>query len=129
LKNFGKFQVAQLDQEVVSSDKLIIDMLTDIRSMIGSTRRVIPYAPPSESMLARVKRLANAVGNYLKLHPETDADGLAFNSKFINFVKETDGPTVMLLPSNLFVQTVELSVKNYLEMKETISQQHDAKAP
>jgi nucleoside 2-deoxyribosyltransferase len=41
LKNFGKFQVANLNEDVVSSDKLLIGMISDLQSEISDVRRTL----------------------------------------------------------------------------------------
>jgi hypothetical protein len=47
LKNFGKFQIAKLDQEEVTSEKWIVDKFTDIHSAIDSLRRAVSTVPSS----------------------------------------------------------------------------------
>lgn len=41
LKNFGKFQVANLNEDVVSSDKLMLTMMSELQSEMSDVRRTI----------------------------------------------------------------------------------------
>lgn len=42
LKNFGKFQVANLAEAVVPADKLVFEMLTELQSEVSRLRRSLP---------------------------------------------------------------------------------------
>jgi hypothetical protein len=42
LKNFGKFHVASLSEDVVPADKIVVEMLSDLQSEVSRLRRTIP---------------------------------------------------------------------------------------
>lgn len=74
LKNFGKFQVANLAEAVVPADKLVIEMLSELQSEVSRLRRTIPresmrrsrsFASPEASA-----KIAAAINAYRAENPK-----------------------------------------------------------
>ncbi len=42
LKNFGKFHVANLTEDVIPADKLVVEMITDLQTEVSRLSRLIP---------------------------------------------------------------------------------------
>lgn len=59
LKNFGKFQVANLSEDVVSSDKMILSIMSDMQSQLSDVKRslhkqsVVREGPPPSFYIRR----------------------------------------------------------------------------
>lgn len=69
LKSFGRFQVANLNEDVVSSDKMLISMISDLQSEVSSVRRSLrdqaeikKGPPPSYYVRRAIKKYAQEKG-------------------------------------------------------------------
>lgn len=74
LKNFGKFQVANLTEAVVPADKLVLEMLADLQSEVSRLRRTMPR----DDMLRRhrskgaegIARISAGIDTYRSENPK-----------------------------------------------------------
>jgi hypothetical protein len=81
LKNFGSFHVANLSQDAVPADKLILEMLADLQTDVATLRR----RSPREANLSRGEiksdegfiKLVTAIGKLLAENPNADIGSLA----------------------------------------------------
>lgn len=87
LKNFGKFQVANLNEDVVPSDKLIIGMISDLQSEMSAVRRNLQQeskrkaGPPPSFFIRR------AIDSWVK-EKSCDISTLFNNDEFYEFAEE-----------------------------------------
>ena len=92
LKNFGKFHVANLNQDVVPADKLVVEMLSDIQSELARLRAVVPRdldgrRTRMRPSLANLARIRTAVDHYLAKIPTADRISLLDSAKFIDDIE------------------------------------------
>lgn len=90
LKNFGKFQVANLQEDIVSSDKMMLDMLGDLRHDINLIRRQTQkssFQPKSRPPLPPGK-IAEALNAWILLNGECSTKTLVNNNDFYDFVED-----------------------------------------
>lgn len=97
LKNFGKFQVAALSETEVSADKVILEMLDDMRREIGGLSRRIarrdhsPALPRSPEGYAKVLSFARTL---IERDPSVDLHSLLGNPDFRRHAeRECDAPS------------------------------------
>jgi hypothetical protein len=101
LKNFGKFQVATLQQDVVPGDKLVVRMLSDIqeemadirRQIVGITRlqRGVATRPAPDRDVRDLgrARMVSAIRQWQSEHGDIPlTPKLIDDPKFLNFVAE-----------------------------------------
>jgi len=94
LKNFGKFQVANLSEDIVSSDKIILSMLSEMQSEIGYIRSRVTHSPvklPSGPPFSfKIRQVARSWAK----KQECDISSLIDNEDFYDYAeKRIDAPT------------------------------------
>jgi hypothetical protein len=108
LKNFGTFQVAHLSEEVISTDKLIIQMLTDIQSQLARTPSPeLVRLPPADANL----QVFRAARHYLQGYPNQDIDLLIHNPAFMSYMAELLQPTSLYPDPKDYVTAINAAVK------------------
>ena len=91
LKNFGKFQVANLTEDVIPADKLVLEMLGELQSEMAHMRRTLPRevtrrARGSGSSEA-VARIAAAVQAYRRDKPDFHPGALVGNEDLYDAIE------------------------------------------
>ncbi len=111
LKNFGKFQVAQLDETVVSADKAVLESLSDMQREISHLRRNVgmeykPFANRDPSFagdfsgLEKRRLIRSAIEKWKRQNPEVKDKDLSDNKELHKFVeKEIRAPAVFTTPA------------------------------
>lgn len=93
LKNFGKFQVANLEESVISADKLVLEMLSDIQSEMSRLRRAAQRDGRRPDETAGIDRIYVAVMAYRAENPGVNLQDLAGDMTFYDRIEEeTDAP-------------------------------------
>jgi hypothetical protein len=93
LKNFGKFHVASLNQDVASPEKLALEMLTDLQSEVGRLRREIRTRTIDGEMIGTrsaegLNRLVSEVRHFLNTHPNSDVEALSKDPAFSSQIED-----------------------------------------
>lgn len=92
LKNFGKFQVANLNEDVVPSDKLVLSMLSDLQGEMASIRRTMLRETKSKSGPSASFFIRRAITSWLKDKSCAPAE-LFGDEEFYDYVeKRVDAP-------------------------------------
>ena len=97
LKNFGKFQVAALSQTEVPSDKIVVEMLSDLQTEVRSLKRRTDDSPTrlrfdggSFEMLVRIQ---TAVAKYRRALKIKNPSILVGNEEFYRTIeRDVDAP-------------------------------------
>jgi len=93
LRNFGTFQVAALSQTEVASDKIVVELLTEIQGDIdvlkrrvddGSLRR---RSRLDESAVTGVSKIVSAVAKYKRKHKITNLAALIGDRALYEFIQ------------------------------------------
>jgi nucleoside 2-deoxyribosyltransferase len=96
LKNFGKFQVSKLEETVVSSDKIVFDMLSEMQMEFARMRRTMEHLrrstenrPPLnfDKNNAGVARVMSEISNYLEKAPKNEIQKIVGDSGFMEFIE------------------------------------------
>jgi hypothetical protein len=86
LKNFGKFHVANLSQDIVPADKIVVEMLSDLQTEMSKLRRTLPRdiaRNRNEGGLADgAIRIASEITKFLTEHPKSDLQSLLGTREF-----------------------------------------------
>lgn len=86
LKNFGKFQVAQLSETSVPAEKLTLEMLSELQQEVSSLRQSMPRDLLRRSKrpetIEAVTRILTAIDAYRKEKPKTKLRDLLGNEDF-----------------------------------------------
>jgi hypothetical protein len=86
LKNFGKFHVASLSQDIVPADKIVVEMLTDLQSEVSRLRRSIPRdiarSRNQDGLAEGTIRIASEITRYLADNPKSDLSKLIGSREF-----------------------------------------------
>jgi len=92
LKNFGKFQVAAISETVISSDKMIIEMLSDLHhEVVGLKRRSdleLRKRDDNKVSLRAYNHIASSLNRYLDSSNIEDMRSLLGNENFYRFVEQ-----------------------------------------
>lgn len=92
LKNFGKFHVANLSQDVVPADKLAVEMLMDIQGELSRIRHALPRADggiehissrSGDDPIAGMSRLFKVLSEYVAENPDSDLIQLIDSDAFV----------------------------------------------
>lgn len=116
LKNFGKFHVASLTQDVIPTDKYIVEMLTDMQRDISRLRidsRAATARPRREFEGKPIRgglRIAAELAKYIAETPGADMGVLRDDDKFIsNMVQRCEAP--VFFPHRMdFVKAVKQAI-------------------
>ncbi|MET4695172.1 hypothetical protein [Endozoicomonas lisbonensis] len=93
LKNFGKFHVANLSEDVVSSDKVVIEMLTELQSEVSSLRnRVIrnDKLAKNSSVNSMNRKIRSSI-NLWQRRESCDTSDMLGNEEFYNYIEKRVG--------------------------------------
>ncbi|MFA6921651.1 MAG: hypothetical protein WC216_07380 [Gallionella sp.] len=91
LKNFGKFQVANLEESIIPADKLVIEMLTDLQLEVSRLRRFMPrddIRRNKNSELDGMTRLTHALDVYRHDNKGVKLSELFGNEEFSRLIEE-----------------------------------------
>lgn len=92
LKNFGKFQVANLNEDIVSADKLLIGMISDLQAEVSTMRRTILQESKRNSGLNPSLHIKKAINTWLRENSCKISD-LIGNNEFYKFAEDAiDAP-------------------------------------
>ena len=89
LKSFGKFHVANLQQDVVPADKLVVEMITNLQEDVSQLRRSLPrelerQARTPEKSFEGTLRIAVELGKFLAQNPKSTLRELLDSDDFPN---------------------------------------------
>ncbi|TCL34799.1 hypothetical protein EV691_101238 [Azotobacter chroococcum] len=66
LKNFGKFQVANLSEDIVSTDKMILTMMSELQSQISDVKRSLHTQSPALERFPASFHIRRAIKDFAK---------------------------------------------------------------
>jgi hypothetical protein len=90
LKSFGQFNVASLNEQTVSADKVIVDMLNDLQSEVHQLRRGGLGGKASGDGLASI---LDAIRRHISGNPEVSLREVAQDSDFMRTIeRDCDAP-------------------------------------
>lgn len=90
LKNFGKFQVANLSEDVVSSDKMVLSVLSEMQHELSYIRNRVARTPPkrtSQSGPPFSFRIRQAAQSWAKKQ-ECEISSLIGNDEFYEYAED-----------------------------------------
>jgi hypothetical protein len=124
LKNFGKFHVAKLNEDSVSSEKYLIEALNEIQSEVSRLRIALPREFDRRSdrsnkserdRILGVARLTLVLAQRLKNAPKDEMAKMLRDPEFIDIIeKECQAPTYFGGPKE-FREAFNLAVEQILE--------------
>jgi hypothetical protein len=92
LKNFGKFQVASLNETVIPAEKVVVEMLSDLQAEIENLRRTLARkrGPLGRKDLSYelFPRIHLAIADYLQANPDRKLSPLKGNPEFYTYIYE-----------------------------------------
>lgn len=88
LKNFGKFQVANLTESVIPADKLVLEMLSELQTEVSLLRRSIPRADirRERNKHETYGLIRQEIEKFLFQHPDTKLEDLIGQRYFYSFM-------------------------------------------
>jgi len=94
LKNFGKFQVANLSEDVVSADKMVLSMLADMQHELAFIKsRIMRTSIKRSSVVPMSLRILKAAKSWAR-EQECDISSLIGNDEFYEYAEErVDAPS------------------------------------
>jgi len=103
LKNFGKFQVANLQESIVPAEKLTFELLRELQDDVHRIRRELaggrmmrPDFKGNVSFSKAIEcgaKMSAAIANYLRRHPSTRMADLMTNDDFVSTLEsECEAP-------------------------------------
>lgn len=111
LKNFGKFQVANLTEAVVPADKLVLEMLSELQSEVSQLRRSMPRDDINRRHRSKgtegIARVSAGIETYRAENPKIKLRDLLGQEDFYSKLEErVNAPRYFDSPSE-FRETVE----------------------
>jgi hypothetical protein len=91
LKNFGKFHIASLSEDVVPADKIVVEMLSEVQAEMVRMRRAIAHEMRGPSRSLQVDgavQIAGAVSQFLAENPKTKPERLLEDERFARKMEE-----------------------------------------
>ncbi len=94
LKNFGKFRVSSLTEDVLPADKVVAEMFTELQVELARIRRALPRDGRGRQGLGEgTARVYDALTQYLFENPKATASELLGTAGFISEMERTcDAP-------------------------------------
>lgn len=118
LKNFGKFQVATLSEDVVPADKLVFEMLQDMQLELARIRRGTSRESNRRNPTDKLSAVASALASYRAENPDCVLEVLMGTSSFYNDMERlADAPRFFRSPSE-FREAVEDVVHQAIKFEE-----------
>ena len=94
LKNFGKFQVANLNEDVVPADKMLLSMVSDLQSQMSSIRRTITKESSKKNELPPAFYIRRAIKMWQEDN-NCEISDMHGNDEFYDYVERAiDAPSI-----------------------------------
>lgn len=90
LKNFGKFQVANLTESIIPADKLVLEILTEIQEDISRLKRFEARTEPQTNLNKRTQFhliIEKLIEDYLKKNPVLKLSDLTEQKDFYHYLE------------------------------------------
>lgn len=117
LKNFGKFQVANLTESVIPADKLVLEMLTDLQMEVSQLRRTMVRDDNRQHKFKRMEefsKILKGIDIYRARNPSIKLQDLLGKDDLYSFLeKEIDAPN-WFSSHKEFVERVNHVIENML---------------
>jgi nucleoside 2-deoxyribosyltransferase len=110
LKNFGKFQVANLNEDVVSSDKLLLSMVSDLQSEMSDVRRTLNRKSVERKRPPPTFFIRRAIKSWAEEN-SCEVSDLLGNDEFYNFAEENCDAPSLFDSKDEFIEAVERQLK------------------
>ena len=118
LKNFGKFHVAGLSEDIVPADKLVFEMLQDMQLELARIRRGSVREPIRRGATDKLSSIANALASYRAENSTCVLEELIGNSIFIQEMEKiADAPRYFQRPTE-FRAAVDEMVRQAIKLEE-----------
>ncbi|RFC37930.1 MAG: hypothetical protein DID90_2727553111 [Candidatus Nitrotoga sp. LAW] len=91
LKNFGKFQVANLEESLIPADKLVIEMLSDLQTEVARLRRFSPrddIRRNKNNEAESILKITHAIDSYRHDNKGIDTIELLGKDDFYKYVED-----------------------------------------
>lgn len=109
LKNFGKFQVASLSEDIVPADKLVLEMLQDMQLELARIRRGSVRETTRRVPTDKLSAIAGALATYRADNPTCVLEELIGSPPFYHDMeKMADAPRYFRGPSEFHVAVDEI---------------------
>jgi len=123
LKNFGKFQVANLTESVVPADKLTFELLRELQDEMHRMRRElsVPRSRKDPTVALRdpvagATRIAIAISRYLAKNPSMKPADLIGNREFLDAVEsEIGAPRFYMGPDDFRAAVDDVLLTQFLD--------------
>ncbi len=116
LKNFGKFQVANLSENAVPADKLAVEMLTDMQVEIAQIRRMFHRSTNRKPQLRSVdgeSKILDELTRYLDRNPKTSVQKLADDKDFLRFMVDKCEARDYFSSESLFANALDRVISSF----------------
>lgn len=118
LKNFGKFQVANLSEDIVPADKLVLEMLQDMQLELARLRRGSLREPSRRSPADALSAIAGALHQYRTENPGCVLTELVGSDAFHHEMERlTEAPRYFRGPSQ-FQEAVDDFLKQAIKLED-----------
>lgn len=111
LKNFGTFHVATLKENEVSSDKIVIEMLSDLQTEVAMLRRRVNRTPPRGSIVEGRARIKHVLHNWISENNCSDMTEIIGNEDFYNYVEKEIDARVYFPHRSEFIEILENEIE------------------